>query len=302
MSSADGSPQARLPWWLVQGLNMLSIGAGANGLYDAMHPLLVGAVVVVALFVYFLSRLEPAQDIATHLPRALLYLTVTGVGLLVTTPPSWTGPIAVASVVCAMCAALAAQDRAGALATLFGVSVFTVGAVGATEAVHAATATGRILLTGAAGSVALAGLLCLGNRRSLLGPTGITMRTLRTNPMVWARLSVLGILGIVTGFAWGGHGHLVAALLAVVGGACWVGAAIIFSFAERHDALTGTLLATAGFSLVGLGWIAFGAKEFVAGLICMTTGATLAVGGLWLLDSAGLSGWLGRQFKPRQPS
>ncbi|MFF1613622.1 hypothetical protein ACFVYA_38160 [Amycolatopsis sp. NPDC058278] len=291
-----------MPWWLVQGLNLLAIGAGANGLYDAMHPLLVGAVVVAALFVYFLSRLDPAQDIATHLPRALLYLTVAGVGLLVTTPPSWTGPIAVASVVCAMCAALAAQDRASALATLFGVSVFTVGVVGATGAVHAATAAGRILLTGAAAGVALLGLLCLWNRHGLLGPAGITMHTLRTTPMAWARLSVLGMIGIVAGFDRGGHGDPVAALLGVIGGACWVGVAIVFSFGERNDALAGTLLAMTGFSVVGLGWMAFRDEEFVMGLICMTTGATMAVAGLWLLDSAGFSSWLRRQFKPRRPS
>jgi hypothetical protein len=294
--------RTRLPSWLVQALNLLAIGAGTNGLYDAMHPLLVGAVVCVALFVYLLGRLDPAQDIATHLPHALLYLTVAGVGLIVATPASWTGPIAVTSVVLATCAALAAQDRASALATLFGISLFTVGVVGATETVHAATTVGKVLLTGVAVSVALLGLFCLSYRRELLGPGGITMNTLRTSPMMWARLSVLGLLGIVAGFKWGDHDHLLAAVLGVIAGASWIGVALVFSFMERRDALAGTLLAMTGSSLTGLGWLAFSSREFVMGLVCITTGVAMAGGGLWLLDSAGFTSWLKRQFKPQPPA
>ncbi|KDN18603.1 hypothetical protein [Amycolatopsis rifamycinica] len=301
MASADGAPPApppgHLPQWQVQGLNLLAIGAGTNGLYDAMHPLLVAAVVAVALFVHLLGRLDPEREIATHLPRALLHLTVAGIGLVVATPASWTGPMAVASAVFAVCAALAARDRASALATLLGTSGFALGVVVAAESAQIGDPLGRVLITGCAVGVALLGLSCLLNRHRLVGPGGVGVHTLMTMPMTWARLSVLGVFGVIAGCTLIGD-HVVVALLCVVGGASWVGAAVVFSFMDRRDALAGTLLTVTGWSVTGLGWVAFSSREFVGGLVCITTGATLVVAGLWLLDSAGFTSWLRRQFKP----
>lgn len=307
MSSADGpqSSPPRTDWskLLTLAVGQLSFGLVTNWLSNALHPLGYGGVLVfVAVVVVGIVRLDKTAPIAKVLPRVLLCLTVAGVALAVAIPASWTGPIAVASVMLALCAATAARDRAAAFTSLAGISLFTAGLLMVSESVRAQGTAGKVITIVLGCYAVLLGLLCLLFRRVLFGSRGITTATLRNSTMAWSRASALGILTVPLSIQLGAGGHLLAAILVAIAGLSWLVVTMVFVFTKGRDTLAGAMLSVSGAAVTGLGLVAFYSQEFLGGTIAITAGVAMTGGGLSMLDSTGALLRLANLFKPQPPA
>jgi hypothetical protein len=304
MSSADAPqsnpPQTGLPPWLVRALSLLAFGMVTNWLSDVLHPLAFGALVAVAAVVYGMAHVDATAPITRVLPRVFLCLSVAGASLAVVTPVSWTGPISVASVVLVTCAALGARDRATALTSLGGLSIFTAGLIVVSEGMSVQGTAGKVGSIVLGSCAASLGLLYLRFRRDLFGSDGITAATLRAYPRAWCRAGALGILAVPMSFRLGDDGHLLAAILVAIAGLSWLGMTMVFVFTERRDALAGAMLAVCGAAVTGLSLLAFHGQEFLGGTIAITAGVAMLGGGLSLLESTGSLDRLTNLFKPEQ--
>src|SRR4051812_16109717 len=125
MSSDD-----RSGWrlWLPGTVAAIAAATFANVVADKLPLLLSGALAVVVAVVYQLSTSGPRVG-----PVSALYVAAAGIALTVAIPASWVGPVAAASAVLAVGAALGAYDRVAALTSLAGTGMVAVGALGISE-------------------------------------------------------------------------------------------------------------------------------------------------------------------------
>ncbi|MEH1168723.1 hypothetical protein V6V47_25385 [Micromonospora sp. CPCC 205539] len=298
-------PEAEPPRWrvtLVRWLGPAGFAVALNQLATVLPPVAVGAVLVVVAVVYGFNQLDETAPLAGALPRLLLYVAVVGIALAVTTPPSWTGPLTLVSVVLITCATLVARARATALTSLAGISVFTAGLITVSDAVHVDRVNARILGMVLGGFAVLAGLLILRYRREIFGANGISVADFRGPSLGLARVGAIGVLGVVAGIDLAADGRLLPALLAGLAGSSWLGVTLVLGFVEHPDALAGVLLMIAGASITGLGLLAFHGSEFLVGTIAATGGVAMAGGGVSLLEATGvlarLRTWLAYLVKP----
>jgi hypothetical protein len=276
--------------WSIRALGLLTFGLVTNLLSDVFpRPALI-ALILVGAVVAGMVHLPEDAPVRKVLPGALLYLAVAAVALAVVTPPSWTGPLTVVSVLLLLigCTGLTMRRRADALVGLAGLTVFTLGVLSVVAGTHQTHTSAKFVCFVLGVFVSLFGLMLIADRHELAGAGGFSMAVLRDMRLTWSRAGVIGLLAVVRSVQVAREGDLPIAALLAVAGVAWLAATMAFVFANSADTFTGTMLTLCGVATTGLGLAAFGSQMFLLGVLALPAGATMAAGGLTLLESRGV--------------
>jgi hypothetical protein len=309
-TASERRPVGEVPRWRTGSAKGLGV-VGMLGLVMVIDqqfevpPLAVSAVVSVWLFLLGLNRLPGRSPLAQALPHLLVFAVVTGIALTVTTPQSWTGPITLIAAIMITCAMLATppQDRALALISLAGISLFTAGLV--TVSYGLQSHHNGHLVTVPLGCAALFYSAAFLWFRRWVAAHVITMENLRKAKRGWARASAIGIVAGWASIQSARDGALMIAVPAGLAGLSWLVVSAVFLFSERGETLIAGMLFILGGSVTVLGLVAFHQEDFLIGLIAVCAGVALAGGGLMQLTSSGalngLHGWLRSLVEDPEP-
>jgi hypothetical protein len=284
VAHTDPEPVAEnpgVPRWrkeLDRAIRPIALAWAMTLLTDSLpRPARIVVIVVVAI-VYGFDRLDKNTRLARRLPYLMIYIAVGCFALAVTTPKAWSGTATLLAVVLMASATLITADRAVGLARLAGVSMITAGVY---------------VITSAQLPAVLAGCLAifLGLGVAAYGNTMFTRHNLRDHRLMWGRVSGLGLIGFFGSVQAAQVGSLPAAAMGFAASLSLftVGAVLTFTAdGDRQDMLAGALFAVCGFSVTGLGALAFHAEQYAVGFTLVALGIAVAGAGLSLLESTGV--------------
>lgn len=322
--------ETKIPRWrtkLIPWLWAPVLGWYIGGLPEKLLPPLARggvSLVVAVLFVYDQLHQRNAP-LYRKLPPILLFLAVavSGLAVAVSDPASWDGPtpITVGATALIVCTFLITEDRAVALTTLLGISIFTLGVIeiSGTMRDHDLTTASRVVMLILSITIMNVGLLFLAGRRFLfVREFGFSTVGLRQYTLSWVRATAVGIIAVYPAIDVIQHGPLLAGVLLLIAALSWSGVGIVFSFTEaapRPDAMAGTLLLVTGIAVTGPSLFLVFGDLFFLGTVIAAAGAAMAGGGLSLFKNATnvhllervgrqtspLVEWVKRQVSPAPP-